>query len=102
VTDFAKPTELIRVEDALFLVSPTLTSPMGLGLTAFARAEDRDGAATSFGGSALDWDGVRALVAEKWPEGRPQHGMGPGMHGGHSETMVPPDSSPAPDPHAGH
>jgi hypothetical protein len=89
VTDFSKAPELIRAEEALFLVSPTLKSPMGLGLTAFARAEDRDGAVTAFGGSALDWDGVRALVAEKWPGGRPQHGMGQGMHGGHSETMAP-------------
>ncbi len=93
VTDFADPPELVRAEEAYFLFSPTLQSPMGLGLTAFARLEDRDGAVTSFGGAALDWAGVRALVAEKWPGGRPQHGMGHGMHGGHSETMAPPDSS---------
>ncbi len=93
VTDFANPPELIRAEGAYFLVSRTLQSPMGLGLTAFTRAEDRDGAARSFGGDALDWAGVRALVAEKWPGGRPPHGMGRGMHGGHSEAMTPPDSS---------
>ncbi|NJD18983.1 MAG: hypothetical protein FIA95_06840, partial [Gemmatimonadetes bacterium] len=92
VTDFSNPPQLIRAEGAFFLVSPTLQSPMGLGLTAFARLEDRDGAVHGFGGEALDWAGVRALVAEEWPGGRPQHGMWHGMHGGHSETMTPPDS----------
>ncbi|HSW29326.1 MAG TPA: nitrous oxide reductase accessory protein NosL [Longimicrobiales bacterium] len=90
VTDFSNAPELIRAEGAHFLVSSTLQSSMGLGLTAFAREEDRDGAVLSFGGDARNWAGVRALVAEKWPEGRPQHGMGQGMHGGHSETMAPP------------
>jgi copper chaperone NosL len=91
VTDFGDPAELIRAEEAYFLVSPTLQSPMGLGLTAFGRVEDRDGAVISFGGEALDWSGVRALVAERWPDGRPQHGMGRGtMHGAHAETMAPP------------
>lgn len=86
VTDFANPPGLIRAESAHYLASATLPSPMGLGLTAFARAEDRDGAVHSFGGDALDWEGIRALVADRWPEGRPSHGMG---HGGHAETMVP-------------
>lgn len=90
VTDFGNPPALVRAETAHFMVSPTLQSPMGLGLTAFARAEDRDGALNSFGGAPLDWDGVLALVADRWPGGRPQRGMGMGMHGGHAETVAPP------------
>lgn len=89
VTDFGTPPELVPAESAHFMVSATLQSPMGLGLTAFARAEDRDGALNTFGGAPLDWEGVLTLVAEKWPGGRPQRGMGMG-HGGHAETMTPP------------
>jgi copper chaperone NosL len=82
VTDFSDPGEMVRAEEAFFLKSPTLGSPMGLGLTAFARAEDRDGAVHAFGGEPLDWDGVRSEVAARWPDGRP-------AHGGHAETMTP-------------
>jgi len=87
VTDFASPTELVAAAAAYYLVSPTLTSPMGLGLTAFRRQEDRDGAVHVFGGQPLDWDDVRALVASAWPDGRPTMN-----HGGHSSTLIPPDA----------
>jgi copper chaperone NosL len=82
VTDFSNPGELVETGDAYFLVSNTLKSPMGLGITAFARAEDRDGAVHSFGGVAMDWAAVQQLVGEAWPDGRPQGG-----HGGHSSTL---------------
>ncbi len=82
VTDFANPADLVSVEEAHFLVSPTLASPMGLGLTAFARLEDREGAVNAFGGRPVDWEEVKALVAERWPQGQPPHG-------GHSSTQAP-------------
>jgi copper chaperone NosL len=85
VTDFSNPTELVRAEEAYFLRSPTLASPMGLGLTAFARAEDRDGAVHAFGGEAMDWSAVTSVVASRWPGGMP-------AHGGHSETLATPPS----------
>jgi copper chaperone NosL len=79
VMDFTEPGSLVRVEDAFFLRSPTLTSPMGLGLTAFGRVEDRDGAVNAFGGDPLTWAEVRAFVSEAWPGGRPAHrSVGPG------------------------
>jgi copper chaperone NosL len=65
VTDFANPGTWVRASDALFLASPTLQSPMGLGLSAFARPADRDGAVNAFGGEALDWEGVQVFVAEQ-------------------------------------
>jgi len=83
VTDFSNPTELVPAESAYYLVSSTLGSPMGLGITAFARAQDRDGATHAFGGEPRDWEGVKALVAEAWPGGRPA-----AMHGGHASTIV--------------
>lgn len=95
VTDFSNPPDLVEADDAFFLVSPTLQSPMGLGLTAFARQEDRDGAVNAFGGSPLDFAGVRDLVAARWS------GQGP-AHGGHGETMTPPADAPAASPHQGH
>lgn len=84
VTDFSSPGTLIRADQAFFLASPTLQSPMGLGLSAFARVEDRDGAVVSFGGEALDWEGVKAYVAERWSGGS-HGGMTPGgmAHGAH-------------------
>ncbi|MBT8404831.1 MAG: nitrous oxide reductase accessory protein NosL [Gemmatimonadetes bacterium] len=87
VVDFSEPTELVRVEDAHFLRSPTLASPMGLGLTAFARSEDRDGAVDAFGGDSLDWPEVRAWVDDVWPEGRVR--MPTGHAGDHGAMLMP-------------
>lgn len=95
VSDFSNPGELIPAEDALYLRSETLPSPMGLGLTAFARQEDRDGAVNSFGGRALDWTAVQEVVAEAWPDGRPPRG-----HGGHQSAMGP-RASAGPPAHGG-
>ncbi len=76
VTDFSNPPDLVRAEEALFMVSESLSSPMGVGLTAFGRAADRDGALTTFDGEPLDWEGVRTLVGERWPDGHPRPGHG--------------------------
>ena len=84
VTDFSSPEELVRAEDAFYLVSETLGSPMGLGITAFAREQDRNGAVHSFGGDPVSWTGVQALVEKAWPDGRPAR-----AHGGHASTSVP-------------
>lgn len=92
VTDFSNPPDLVRADDAFFLLSPTLTSPMGMGLTAFGRVEDRDGAVHAFGGGPLSWDGVRATVAARWPDGHPAG------HGGHSERMEPGTTMPVTEP----
>jgi copper chaperone NosL len=86
VTDFAGIPALTRADRAFYLVSDGLQSPMGLGLTAFAREADRDEALTSFGGRALDWDGVREFVSREWPGGRPTMR---GMHGGHASGLEP-------------
>ncbi len=80
VTDFTHPGSLVDAETAFYLVSGRLQSPMGLGLTAFAREDTRDGALARFSGEPLDWEGVRALVAEKWPSGEPSRGA---MHPAH-------------------
>lgn len=58
VTDFGAPETLVRVEDAFFLHSEHLRSPMGADLTAFA-AMTPDAATNAFGGRILDWAGVQ-------------------------------------------
>jgi copper chaperone NosL len=84
VTDFANPDDLVHAEDAHYLVSDALTSPMGLGVTAFSRIEDRDGAVHAFGGDPMTWVNVQALVEAEWPNGRPER-----PHGGHASTIEP-------------
>ncbi len=84
VTDFSNPDVLIEARNAFFLVSATLKSPMGLGITAFARQADRDGAVHSFGGDAMDWGGIQEYVSDAWPDGRPTR-----LHGGHTSSLSP-------------
>ena len=81
VTDFANPEELVNAEEAFYLLSTTLNSPMGLGITAFSRTEDRDGAVNAFGGTAVGWDEVKDHVEDRWPGGHTPR------HGGHSESL---------------
>jgi len=83
VTDYANPPKLIPADEAHYLASPMLTSPMGLGVTAFARVEDRNGAANVFGGKGLTWEETRIYVAESWSDERPP------AHGGHASSMLP-------------
>lgn len=74
VTDFADPPTLIRIEDAFFLESRDLKSPMGANLTAFGPGMTREAALNAFYGEILSWpqvlDRVRARGA-------------PASHGGH-------------------
>lgn len=74
VSDFGDPPSLIRVEDAYFLISPTLASPMGLGVSAYGRVEDRDGAVNAFGGRPAIWVEVLDHVRAEWPDGTPHSG----------------------------
>ena len=71
VTDFRNPGSLIRAEEAFFLRSPTLRSPMGMNLTAFGPDMDPVAAQNSFGGQALAWPAVLELVRQ---EGMPRPG----------------------------
>ena len=88
VTDRAHPGDLLPAASAAFLASDGLPSPMGLGLSAWATAEDRDAALAEHGGAAMDWIAVQDYVRERWPDGRPAM-MGAGGHGGHAESIRP-------------
>jgi nitrous oxidase accessory protein len=82
VTDFSAPPTLIRVEDAFFLESRDLRSPMGANLTAFGPGMTRQAALHSFFGRILEWDEVLTLVGERG-------GPGAGGAGGHTGTLAP-------------
>lgn len=65
VTSFQRPGELIAVEDAQFLHSEMMKSPMGANLTAFGKAEITARALVdSFGGEVLTWEEVLAYVRD--------------------------------------
>lgn len=83
VTDFPTREELIPAGEAHYLVSESLNSPMGLGISAFGSAAERDAALETHGGEAMDWDAVRAHVQAEWGS------EGGGGHGGHGSGMRP-------------
>lgn len=62
VTDFERPGTWLPVDEAVFLQSQHLRSPMGLGLSAYADETAASRALREHGGELLDWAGVRALV----------------------------------------
>lgn len=77
VTDFQDPPTLIPVEEAFYLHSRDLPSPMGMNLTAFSDAIRRDAVTNSFYGELLDWQGVLDLVRTERPHGA-MHDAAPG------------------------
>ncbi len=85
VTDFHTQTGLIPVEEAFFLRSKDLRSPMGMNLTAFGSGIEPQAVLNSFMGEILDWTEVLALVEA---EGTPGAGMG-SAHGGHGMGLIP-------------
>ncbi len=67
------------MEEAFFLHSRDLPSPMGMNLTAFSDAIRREAVTNSFYGELLDWQGVLDLVERG---GSMPHGMGQGQGAG--------------------
>ncbi len=66
VTDLTEPGRLIPAEAALYLQSPSLRSPMGLNLAAFADRAALDAVQARYGGETLSWTEVLAVVKENW------------------------------------
>lgn len=57
---------LLDVRRAWYLRSDRLPSPMGLGVSAYRSPREAAAAARRHGGKVLDWDGVVAMVRERW------------------------------------
>ncbi len=60
VSAFDEPGTLVAAEDAFFIQSDRIQSPMGAGLAAYSTVDARESARTEVGGDALDWRGVLA------------------------------------------
>ena len=64
VTDFHKPESFIVAEDAFYLQSTVLRSPMIVGLTAFASETALDAAETEYSGQKLSYSDLARVVKE--------------------------------------
>lgn len=70
VIDFSAPGKLIRVEEAEFVSTPEVRSPMGFNVYAVSRgAYESD--PTLPRGQKLSWAEVQELVRRQWQEGPP-------------------------------
>lgn len=65
VVDYQYPPQLISVDEAFFLHSRDLPSPMGMNLTAFGPGITQQAVQHSFFGEILNWQGVDSLVRVK-------------------------------------
>lgn len=69
VPDFAEPEgEWLPAEEAHYLQSDELQSPMGFGLTAFGDETAAEEHAAEYDGRLYDWDEVRSVVRTDWLE----------------------------------
>lgn len=62
VVDFENPPNLISIDEAFFLHSRDLRSPMGMNLTAFGPGIGQQAVEHAFFGEIVDWPGVMDLV----------------------------------------
>ena len=63
VTDYFDPAELLRAEDAWFVRSDAMHTPMASGLAAVGSATQADSLAAALGGTILRWEAVLATSA---------------------------------------
>ncbi len=64
--DYAHPGEWVEAEQALFLHSPDLPSPMGLYLSGFGNVKDLETVKENRGGRILNWTEVVQFVGHTW------------------------------------
>lgn len=66
VTDFSGIHQLINHNDAYFLLSKRLRSPMGLFLSAYSSVEELEKVKSEFGGEEITWNELVDYVKQKW------------------------------------
>lgn len=69
VTDFTSPGNWIATEEAVYLQSANLRSPMGMNLSAYATAEEADSHQRQYEGDILDWNDVLERVQTRGGHG---------------------------------
>ncbi|HSJ25313.1 MAG TPA: nitrous oxide reductase accessory protein NosL [Longimicrobiales bacterium] len=74
VTDSAGGEDWVQVEDAVFLHSAELRTPMGGGLAAYAASVDAEAAAAELNGHLMTWTQLLAMAPAASRDG---HGHGP-------------------------
>lgn len=63
VSDYGTPGKLVPAENAHFLISKGIPSPMGAFATAFARQTDAETQLKTHGGELFDWKGIRSKLS---------------------------------------
>ena len=66
VTDFQSTGVLIGLDEAHFVRSASMRSPMGVGLFAFSSGSDAESFAQQHDGLVLDFEAVKLVVDEVW------------------------------------
>lgn len=65
VTDFSNPGTLIKVTDAVFIISQKLPSPMGAFLTAFSSKSNAQQKLDEVGGDIYNWNSVKSKILNR-------------------------------------
>jgi len=65
VVNLTKPGELTDADDAAFLISPKLQSPMGEDISSFKNRSDADKYMNEFGGEIYTWDELKKKFQNK-------------------------------------
>lgn len=66
VHDFSEPDAWIQAEEALFVQSKKIKSPMGLSLLAFGDEETLETHLKSYDGTRMTWSEIEDLVRREW------------------------------------
>ncbi|MCC5914716.1 MAG: nitrous oxide reductase accessory protein NosL [Balneolaceae bacterium] len=80
VPDFKDPETWLPSEEAIYLKSKTLRSPMGLNLTAYSTRESAEEMKQEYGGEIVSYAEVKELVKREWLNGS---GNNHGSHNHH-------------------
>jgi copper chaperone NosL len=67
VPNFLDIDEWLKAEDAVYLHSETLRSPMGLFLSAYSNRESAEEMKEEYGGDIVDYETVKQIVEREWP-----------------------------------
>ena len=75
VPDFLDREQWLKVEDAVYLHSETLRSPMGLFLSAYSDRASAEEMRNEYGGDIVDYETVKQIVEREWLSNGSQNGM---------------------------
>jgi copper chaperone NosL len=65
VVDYSHPGTVVKADDAEYLVSPAVPSPMGANVSAFGTQAGADSVRTAKGGEVMTWAGIREYLVRR-------------------------------------